>query len=70
MEAPELKPCPFCGCVDLEELDRHQVCMRCGAKGPRMPLYPDDKAFTWNTRSATDVAVKPLTVDALAKGDT
>ena len=54
MKAPELLTCPFCGSndVDNKRADARYHCYRCGADGPQIPYAPDDKAWTWSTRTA------------------
>lgn len=56
-QAPELKPCPFCGCKDVayeicsEGGDDSALCLGCGATAV---------VEAWNTRADLSPAVKPL----------
>ena len=44
-----LKPCPFCGSLDLPVLPGHVRCLRCQAQGP----LSDNQRDAWNTRTST-----------------
>lgn len=66
-ETVELKPCPFCGGKDIDNKMHPDVvhCYRCGADGPAIPYAPDDKAWTWNTRS--DPVVRDRVTDEMVE---
>ena len=56
----DLKPCPFCGCKDVGEINTNRSprihCYRCGADGPIIPYAEDTKFWTWNTRKGDGCA--------------
>ena len=52
MEAPKLKPCPFCGSENLILMDCNQFvqCLNCRAFGPDVDAV-SGAAAKWNTRA-------------------
>lgn len=55
MERPELRPCPFCGSVDVENFGAYVRCLDCKADGP-YAWWADDPskeaAESWNRRES------------------
>lgn len=64
MTAPELKSCPFCGCVP-DGYDGRQVSCRCGAMGP-IETPDDPECATWNdAHKHNQAAIAAETMEAL-----
>lgn len=64
-QAPELKPCPFCGCTDILNKDdgdfEWMECDYCGSTSGHDEAFPERTAQEqWNTRADLAVKVKPL----------
>jgi Lar family restriction alleviation protein len=60
-EQEELKPCPFCGCDQIQssEMDKWVVpyaryCRNCRAYGPHKRTY-EEAIEAWNTRTKGDI---------------
>lgn len=49
----QLKPCPFCGSLDLVETGTAIMCFKCGATGP--DSTSDNEDYLWNNRPAGQV---------------
>ncbi|WP_143074059.1 Lar family restriction alleviation protein [Roseateles sp. YR242] len=49
----DLKPCPFCGGINIVHCAHHMFCCRCGAEGPDADTqHLEDTAEAWNRRAA------------------
>lgn len=69
-DAPELKPCPFCGSHDIRPAGatphHYHRCQNCGCEGPVFSTTPELAVEAWNRR-ADLVPAPSVTVKAAAK---
>ena len=60
MSKPELKPCPFCGCIEIDD-ELNMICFECDTIGPQAKTRAD-AIKSWNTRAES---AKDMEIDAL-----